>query len=157
MKLGYMTVSVIYMIWQVMHLLRDIDKPRKAVVLEYMSNMLFPSRLETIYIHQMTFLNSIFIEAEWSVFNKHSNFLVGVIYRPPNTDIICFNESLNIILDKLKCENKLCFLMGVYNINLLNNDKHTPTSDFVELMHSHSFLSLIIRPTRITLWLIISL
>ena len=93
---------------------------------------------------------SIFIEVDGSVFNKHSNIVVGVIYRPTNTDINCFNESLNIILDKLKCENKLCFLMGNYNINLLNNDKHTPTYDFVELMHSYSFLSLINRPTRIT-------
>ena len=40
--------------------------------------------------------------------------------------------------------------MGDYNINLLNSDKHNPTSDFVELMHSYSFLSLINRPTRIT-------
>ena len=103
------------------------------------------------YLHSSDdVFESIFIEVDGSVFNKHSNIVVGVIYRPPNTDINCFNESLNIILDKLKCENKLCFLMGDYNINLLNNDKHTPTSDFVELMHSYSFLSLINHPTRIT-------
>ena len=93
---------------------------------------------------------SIFIEIDKNVFNKNSNIVIGVIYRPPNTDINCFNESLNVILDKLKNENKLCFLMGDYNINLLNSDKHNPTSDFVELMHSYSFLSLINRPTRIT-------
>ena len=40
--------------------------------------------------------------------------------------------------------------MGDYNINLLNNDKNTPTSDFVELKHFYSFLSLINRSTRIT-------
>ena len=93
---------------------------------------------------------SIFIEIDKHVFNKNSNIVIGVIYRPPNTDINCFNESLNVILDKLKNENKLCFLMGDYNINLLNSDKRNPTSDFVELMHSYSFLSLINRPTRIT-------
>ena len=49
-------LHMIYMLWQVMHLLRDIDKPGKVVVLEYMSNMLFPSRLEMIYIHLMTIL-----------------------------------------------------------------------------------------------------
>ena len=81
---------------------------------------------------------------------KIKNIVLGVLYRPPNTGITCFNESLNVILDKLKCENKLCFLMGDYNINLLNHDKHGPPSDFVELMHSYSFLSLINRPTRIT-------
>ena len=40
--------------------------------------------------------------------------------------------------------------MGDYNINLLNSDKHNPTSDFVELMHSYSFIYLINRTTRIT-------
>ena len=79
---------------------------------------------------------------------KTKNIVLGVLYRPPNNDITCFNESLNVILDKLKCENKLCFLMGDYNINPLYHDKHGPTS--VELMHSYSFLSLINRPTRIT-------
>ena len=93
---------------------------------------------------------SVFIEIDKHVFKKDKNIVLGVLYRPPNTDITCFNESLNVILDKLKCENKLCFLMGDYNINLLNHDKHGPTSDFVELMHTYSFLSLINRPTRIT-------
>ena len=78
------------------------------------------------------------------------NIVPRVLHRPPNTDITCFNESLNVILDKLIRENNLCFLMGDYNINLLNYDKHGPTSDFVELMYSYSFSSLINRPTRIT-------
>ena len=33
---------------------------------------------------------------------------------------------------------------------LINNENHTLTSDFVDLLHSHSFISLINRPTRIT-------
>ena len=37
---------------------------------------------------------SIFIEIDKHVFNKNSNIVIGVIYRPPNTDINCFNESL---------------------------------------------------------------
>ena len=40
--------------------------------------------------------------------------------------------------------------MGDYNINLLNYANHALTSDFVDLMHSFSFISLINRPTRIT-------
>ena len=38
----------------------------------------------------------------------------------------------------------------IYNINLLNYSGHSLTSDFVDLMHSYSFISLINRPTRIT-------
>ena len=33
---------------------------------------------------------------------------------------------------------------------LINYENHTLTSDFVDLLHSHSFISLINRPTRIT-------
>ena len=33
---------------------------------------------------------------------------------------------------------------------LINNENHTLTPDFVDLLHSHSFISLINRPTRIT-------
>ena len=34
--------------------------------------------------------------------------------------------------------------------NLMNYENHTLTSDFVDLLHSHSFISLINRPTKIT-------
>ena len=108
----------------------------------------FQDRNNSYSIHDV--FESIFIEIDKHVFNKNSNIVIGVIYRPPNTDINCYNESLNVILEKLKNENKLCFFMDDYNINLLNSEKHYPTSDFVELMHSYSFLSLINRPTRIT-------
>ena len=40
--------------------------------------------------------------------------------------------------------------MGDFNINLLNYTNHAFTSDFVDLVHSYPFISLINRPTRIT-------
>ena len=40
--------------------------------------------------------------------------------------------------------------MGDCNINLMNYENHTLTSDFVDLLRSHSFISLTNRPTRIT-------
>lgn len=61
-----------------------------------------------------------------------------------------FNDWFGNILSRLKSERSTCFLMGDFNINLLNFESHNLTSDFVELLHSHSFLSLINRPTRIT-------
>ena len=39
--------------------------------------------------------------------------------------------------------------MGDYNINLLNYGKHKETSEFVDLIHSYSFISLINKPTRL--------
>ena len=40
--------------------------------------------------------------------------------------------------------------MGDFNINLLNFDKHAETTSFVDILHAHSFVSLINRPTRVT-------
>ena len=39
--------------------------------------------------------------------------------------------------------------MGDYNINLLNYGKHKETSEFIDLIHSYSFISLINNPTRL--------
>ena len=39
--------------------------------------------------------------------------------------------------------------MGDYNVNLLNYCKHRETTEFVDILHSNSFVSLINRPTRI--------
>ena len=39
--------------------------------------------------------------------------------------------------------------MGDYNINLWNYGKHVETNEFVDMLHSHSFIPLIDRPTRI--------
>ena len=92
---------------------------------------------------------SLYIEINKHVFQQQNNIILGVIYRPPNTDINSFNETLSTILETLKVEDKICYLMGDYNLNLLNYSSLWLTSDFVDLMHSYSFISLINRPTRI--------
>ena len=56
---------------------------------------------------------------------------------------------MNELLNALKKENIFCYLMGDYNINLLNYGKHVETNEFVDMLHSHSFISLINCPTRI--------
>ena len=92
---------------------------------------------------------SVFIEIDKDVFNKEKNIIIGVIYRPPGTDLENFFECISMILIKLKNEYKTCYLMGDYNVNLLNYSKHRETTEFVDILHSNSFVSLINRPTRI--------
>ena len=41
--------------------------------------------------------------------------------------------------------------MGDYNIDLLKHSAHNPTSEFLDLMFSNSFIPLIYKPTRVTL------
>ena len=46
-------------------------------------------------------------------------------------------------------KNKLVFLMGDWNLNLINHHCHKVTSDFLDLLYSRMFFPLITRPTRI--------
>ena len=40
--------------------------------------------------------------------------------------------------------------MGDYNIDILKPSTHNPTSEFIDLMFSNSFIPLINKPTRVT-------
>jgi len=82
--------------------------------------------------------------------NSHKNIIIGEIYRPPNTDIDLFNTNLMDILDSIQRENKLIYLLGDFNINLLNTDIHNYSSEFIDIMYSHSLFPLINKPTRVT-------
>ena len=47
-------------------------------------------------------------------------------------------------------ERKQVFLLGDFNINLLNYNDHQPTNDFLDSLASNSFIPYILHPTRIT-------
>ena len=93
---------------------------------------------------------TVFIEIEKGNQQNARNVLIGVIYRPPNQDILLFNEKLNNIMNDVRMENKICYLLGDYNINILNYASHVHTAQFVDMMSSSGFLPLITRPTRVT-------
>ena len=95
-------------------------------------------------------IESIFIEVNKDKLHLEKNIIIGVLYRPPGNDIRTFNEKLESILQKIRRENKISYILGDFNINLLNNDYHQPTGEFFYLMSSNSFLPLITRPTRVT-------
>lgn len=95
-------------------------------------------------------IESLFIEIPSSETSSCRNFIIGVIYRPPGGNIDDFNNLLSGILEKLKRENKLLYLLGDFNINLLNANSHQPTSNFLDTIYSVSLFPLINRPTRIT-------
>ena len=90
------------------------------------------------------------IEIEKSFLNSDQNIIVCAIYRPPNTDTLVFNEMFSDLLDIITRENKLCYIMGDYNINLLNHDTHSATAQFMDMLYSNAFIPLINRPTRVT-------
>ena len=61
---------------------------------------------------------------------KKSNIIVGVIYRHPSMDLTDFNCSyLNKLLENISKEQKSVFLLGDFNVNLLNYNEHNQTND----------------------------
>ena len=95
-------------------------------------------------------MESIFIELPKDYVKSEKNIIIGVIYRPPGTEIDSFITELNICLDKIGLENKLVYLTGDFNINLINYESHQPTSMFLDTLYSFSLFPLINKPTRIT-------
>ena len=54
------------------------------------------------------------------------------------------------ILDKLSKENKSAFLLGDFNINLLNYDIYPTTKEFLDSLSSRYFLPYILQSSRVT-------
>ena len=93
-------------------------------------------------------MESTFIEI---VNPKKSNIIVGVIYRHPSMDLNDFNcNYLNQMLENISKEKKSIFLLGDFNVNLLNYNEHNQTNEFSDSLASNSFIPLILQPTRIT-------
>jgi len=95
---------------------------------------------------------SMFVEISHSqqTISVDRDIIIGVIYRPPGTKLNDFIVTLSDILHRIKVENKLVYLCGDFNINILHSDSHLPTSDFIDTMYSASFFPLITKPTRVT-------
>ena len=62
-----------------------------------------------------------------------------------------FNSKyLTPLLEKLNREDKFCFLMGDFNINLMKINSESDNSQFYNTMCSYFFMPLVLQPTRVT-------
>lgn len=99
--------------------------------------------------------NSIPINHSESVFleiiNSNSkNIIVGNVYRSHRTDIDLFNSDLTRCLDMISVDNKLCYICGDFNLDLLKYDTDSKINNFLTNFFDHNMFPLIDRPTRIT-------
>ena len=84
----------------------------------YIVNHLSYKCRNDLNIYKKNELESTFIE---TVNPKKSNILVGVIYRHPSMDPADFNcNYLNKLLENISKEQKSIFLLGDFNVSLLN-------------------------------------
>ena len=99
---------------------------------------------------QKDICESLVIEIDKSVFKKKHNSLIGVFYRPPDTNLKDFNSFTDKILQKIKSEKKGIYFSGDWNISLLNLEQHSDTQEHVDIMLSNSLIPAITKPTRVT-------
>ena len=64
-------------------------------------------------------------------------YLLGKNFRQP-------------LLEKLAKEQKIVFLLGDFNVDLLKYEQHKATNEFLDSLSSNMFLPCIMQPTRIT-------
>ena len=83
----------------------------------YVSNRLSYKSRTDLNMYKKGQLESTFIEA---INSKKSNIVVSCVYKHPNMDVLDFNSLINQLLDKISKEQKKIFLLGDFNINLLN-------------------------------------
>ena len=93
-------------------------------------------------------IESVFIEIEGHILNSKKNIIIGVVYRPPNQNIDEFIRHVEPILEEIQSKNKLAYILGDYNINILKYKEHSLTGNFLDLMYSNNFIPTITRPTR---------
>ena len=94
------------------------------------------------------FDEGVFESAFIEILDKGKSCIVGVIYRPPDSDMAKFFEHLDIVLDRIS--GKRSYLMGDFNLDLIKNEQHTATGRFLNCMNSVGLHPLISLPTRIT-------
>ena len=82
-------------------------------------------------------IESVFIEL---IIPSGKNIIIGIIYRPPNNKIDEFENKINEILGKIDKENKVCYLMGDFNIDLLKSESCDYTNRFLEVLFTSSYI-----------------
>ena len=94
-----------------------------------------------------TDFESVWVEVE----NKQGkNYLFSCIYRHPTLSFDTFNEYLQETLSNPAVFNKHVFILGDFNINLLNYNSSTPITNYVNFLFSQQFLPYIIHPSRVS-------
>ena len=82
-----------------------------------------------LIVNDENIMESTFVEI---IPSNKKNIVIGVIYRPPNSKFNLFENEINQILSKIDKENKICYLMGDFNIDLLKSESCDFAGKFFE-------------------------
>ena len=79
--------------------------------------------------------------------HRNESVNIGCMYRKPSSNLTLFNEAFCEYMNILK--NKLLYLCGDYNIDLLKHKSHHGTEIFLNKLFSFGMFPLINKPSRI--------
>ena len=81
--------------------------------------------------------------------NGSKNVIIACVYRKPGSQIDEFTTKLEELFGNIK-NNKVLYLCGDYNIDLIKENSHKQTKQFIDTMFSVGLFPLITKPSRIT-------
>ena len=85
------------------------------------------------------------------VLNKKSeNIVITAAYHPSKETNKLFKDFCKDFLSKQEMSNKAAFLLGGFNLNVLDYNTNELVKNFFNLIFQNGFLPLIQRPTRFT-------
>ena len=64
-------------------------------------------------------------------------------------DVLDISSLINQLLVKISKEQKQIFLLGGFNMSLLNYNEHQPTNEFLDSLASNSIVLYILQPTSL--------
>ena len=106
-----------------------------------------PYTLRGDYTFDKYNFKSIFMEVNKSTFGLKRNVIIGVLYRPPSSNIDNFNIYLHRIVEKINKDKKYCYLLGDYNIKTCLHNSCYQYQEILSATYYLVRLKLINKPT----------
>ena len=96
----------------------------------------------------LTFINEFFEILSFKILNRNLNYIVCILYRPPDSSINFFIDSFFDRLSDILHPDDKVILSGDFNINLFNPYKMLVINNFIDSMSSFSFFPVITKATK---------
>ena len=65
--------------------------------------------------------------------------IFGIFYRPPNSNIVYFDDSVYDILETIA--HHPCYVMGNFNLDILKQEIHHPTDKLFDIVYAFLYSS----------------
>ena len=84
------------------------------------------------------------------IYHKNTPCTIGAMYRHSHQNITLFQKKMKHALHNLNKSKGIYYIVGDFNINLLNSNNNTVIKSYSNMIYSQGCLPIITQPTRIT-------